>query len=200
MSQARATDLARIVATHEYAKCVLMLSHQVNLHALDAMVRSLRGGSGLRGFAEVSAQMRNWTRELHASVTTLTTLSAEQVQLFSAFVKQRRLATLLAAADGGEDCKHVLRPTLTQVALELEASALELARLRRRVRNTLEELVQLGLMARVLSTAAMIESTTAGDGDQRRELTLVSKGFAERSEQVAELIRNMLGTHQELSA
>jgi hypothetical protein len=84
-------------------------------------------------------------------------------------------------------------------AAELEAAALELKRLRRRVRNALEDLVQLGLMARVLSSAAMIESM-AGDTEQRSELMHVSKGFAERSEQIADLIRLMLRNDKELSA
>ena len=193
------TDLARIVASHEFAKSVLFHSHQVNLHALDAIVRGIQGGSTLRGFAEVSNQMRNWTRELHAAVSALTELSAQQVHLFSDFVKKRRLITLLTAADGGGDESAALRASVGRQAAELEAAALELKRLRRRVRNALEDLVQLGLMARVLSSAAMIESM-AGDTEQRSELMHVSKGFAERSEQIADLIRLMLRNDKELSA
>ena len=200
MTLARVTDLSLIVTTHEHAKAVLALSHQVNLHALDAIVRGIQGGSGLRGFAEVSNQMRNWTRELHTLVTELTALSSQQVSLFSAIVKQRRLMSLLSAANGGgRTGDEALREARTRVAKDMEAADLELRRLRRRVRNSLEDLVQLGLMARVLSSAAKIESM-AGNNEQREELMHVSHGFAERSEQIGELIWFMLRNDKELCA
>jgi hypothetical protein len=56
----------------------------------------------------------------------------------------------------------------------------------------LEDLQQLGLMACVLSTSALIEAAAAGKDSG--DLTIVSKDFAERSQKVADNIRRMLAS------
>src|SRR5678815_5713890 len=90
---ARATpnELARVVDLHEGAKTILGYSREVNLRALDAMVRSLRGSHQLRGFNEVASQMRQWCRELSLVADQLTELAASQVKLVSTFLEQQRL-------------------------------------------------------------------------------------------------------------
>lgn len=198
MSKSPDTPLERVVAVHEGAKAILGDSHQVNLRALDATVRSLRRGSQLRGFAEVSAQMRQWSQELHAAVKQVTAASAEQVNLVSAFEKRMRMLKLLSLAASEPDAARLLSQGLTRArseGVELEAA---MHKLQRRVRGLLEDLQQLGLMACVLSTSALIEAATAGD--DAMDLTLVSRDFAERSQKVTENIRQMLARDRRVGA
>ena len=69
----------RVAGLNEAAKELVARSYQVNLLALDAMVQSKRGGSSLRGFDEVSSQMRRWSRDLHVELERLAALSRRVV-------------------------------------------------------------------------------------------------------------------------
>ena len=198
MDRACETPLERVVAVHEGAKAILSDSHHVNLRALDAMVRSLRAGAELRGFAEVSTQMRQWSRELHAAVEQVTGFSAEQVSMVSAFEKHRRLIKLLTAASEEPAAKRLLSQALTQAKIETEQTDAALKKLKRSVRSSLEDLQQLGLMACVLSTSAQIEA--AAGGSSADDLALVSRDFAQRSEKVTENIRQMLASDQQVDS
>jgi hypothetical protein len=191
-----ATALSRVVELNERAKSVLGDSHQIDLRAFDAIVRSIHAGPRLRGFATVSQQMRGWSRELQAAVLELKQLTARRVELVSRSVKERRLASFLAAAAQTVEARAALADVTVRAEEEVAAAADELKRNRRLVRSVLEDLRQLGLMACVLSTAAQLEAT-AGSADQFRDLTVVSKDFAERSERVNETIRAMLARDQE---
>lgn len=197
MSKSPDTPLERVVAVHEGAKAILIDSHQVNLRALDATVRSLRGGVQLRGFAEVSAQMRQWSQELHAAVKQVTAASADQVNVVSAFEKRMRMLHLLSSAASGPEAARLLAQGLDRARAEGAESEAALHKLQRRVRGLLEDLQQLGLMACVLSTSALIEAATGGDDAE--DLTIVSKDFSERSQKVTENIRRMLASDRRLS-
>lgn len=190
MSKSPDTPLERVVAVHEGAKAILNDSHQVNLRALDATVRSLRRGSQLRGFAEVSSQMRQWSQELHTAIKQVTEASAEQVNLVSAFEKRMRMLNLLTSAASEPQASRLLFEGLERARAEGVELEEGMRKLQRRVRGLLEDLQQLGLMACVLSTSALIEASTAGD--DANDLTLVSKDFSERSQKVTENIRQML--------
>lgn len=191
------TQLERVVAVHEGAKSILSDSHHVNLRALDATVRSLRGGTQLRGFAEVSAQMRQWSQELHAAVKQVTKLSAEQVNAVSAFEKHKRMLHLLSLGGREPASARMLAEGLKEAAARGHEIELALHKLQRRVRWLLEDLQQLGLMACVLSTSALIESATAGD--ESEDLTIVSRDFSDRSQKVTENIRRMLTSDRQVS-
>lgn len=194
------TELHRVVALNECAKIILDDSHQVNLRALDAIVRSMHAGAELRGFATVSQQMRVWSRELQIAVQHVTKLMAERVGLVSRLVKRRRLARLLVATAGSDsDAATALAQVLASAQHEAEAAEEELKRLRRVIRGALEDLQQLGLMACVFSTTALIEAS-AGSAEQRRDLSNVSKEFGERSEQVTTRIRSMLMEDREIAS
>jgi methyl-accepting chemotaxis protein len=191
------TQLEHVVAVHEGAKAILSDSHHVNLRALDATVRSLRGGTQLRGFAEVSAQMRQWSQELHAAVKQVTKLSAEQVNVVSAFEKHKRMLHLLSLGGREPAGARLLAQGLDEAAARGREIELALHKLQRQVRGLLEELQQLGLMACVLSTSALIEAATAGD--ESKNLTIVSRDFSERSQKVTENIRHMLASERKAS-
>jgi len=191
------TQLERVVAVHEGAKSLLSDSHHVNLRALDATVRSLRGGTQLRGFAEVSAQMRQWSQELHSAVKQVTKLSAEQVNAVSAFEKHQRMLKLLALGGSEPAGARLLAQVLDSAGAQRRELELSLRKLQRQVRGLLEELQQLGLMACVLSTSALIEAATAGK--ESKDLTIVSKDFSERSQKVTENIRLMLASDRQAS-
>jgi methyl-accepting chemotaxis protein len=195
--KAEESPLARVVAVHEGAKAILNDSHHINLRALDATVRSIRGGAQLRGFAEVSAQMRQWSQELHAAVTQVTKLSAEQVNVVSAFEKRVRMIHLLSAACNEPAAARLLSGRLDQARAEGRQIELSLREVGRKVRTLLEDLQQLGLMACVLSTSALIEAATAGT--ESKDLTIVSRDFADRSQKVTENIRVMLASDRQVS-
>jgi methyl-accepting chemotaxis protein len=192
------SDLAAVVEVNEAAKTILNASHQVNLRALDAMVRGFRAGDALRGFAEVSSQMRQWSAELDAAIRQVTELSGRQVQLVSASMRQRRMFELLTAAAQDASARPVLAEALSRWRAEFERSQSELQQFKRKLKAVLEEMEQLGLMACVLARAAAIEATS-GTPEQRTELGIVSKEFAEHSERVAQNIHELLSNERRRS-
>ena len=64
-------QLRQLVQLNEGAKVVFTRSHAVNLLAIDAIVRSRLAGDAVRGFAEVSTQMRAWSSDLYARMQSL---------------------------------------------------------------------------------------------------------------------------------
>jgi methyl-accepting chemotaxis protein len=189
------TDLGAVVAMNESAKAILDASRQVNLRALDAMVRGQRAGEALRGFAEVSSQMRQWSRELDTAIRQVSELSGQQVQLVSALVRQRRLLTLLTAAAQDESARSALGEALSRWGQEHERAQRELHHFERKLMTILEEIEQLGLMACVLARAAAIEAAS-GTPQQCLELGIVSKEFAEHSERIAQDIHRLLSNQR----
>jgi hypothetical protein len=190
---AQTTELGLVAEINEGAKAILGFSHQVNLRALDAIVRSIQAGSELHGFSEVSSQMREWSRQLHQAVEVVSGLSAKQIQLVSRLLRQRRMAGLMAHAARGAAARSSVALAVARAQTELEAHESELRNVRRSVTRALEDLQQLGLMASVLACAALIEAA-GGNAEQRRDLSDVSKGFSEQSEQVNQAIRSMLAS------
>jgi hypothetical protein len=180
----------RIVALNEAAKQLLSLSYRVNLLAIDAMLQSKRGGGNLRGFDEVSSQMRAWTRELHAQLEQLNTQCNEVIARTSLLTKQQHSLRLLAEADRQSGETGLQRVHAQQRAATEELGA-ELDRDWRRVRGRLADLDQLGTMAVVLSRSAMIEASTGTD-EQRDLLTQVSQEFFQNSQVAVQTIKSIL--------
>ncbi len=177
---------------NEGAKELIARSLRVNLLALDAMVQSKRGGSGLRGFDEVSSQMRSWSRDLHRELEELSRLSRIVVGHASQSSKEAHLLRLLeraAASSNSPLAAHALegrgREQLTR--------ALELKRSWRQVRDALGSLDLLGMMAVVLSRSAMIEASS-GTAEQRAQLNDVSEQFYRNSEAVVGVLKTLLKT------
>lgn len=187
--------LQRVVELSEGAKSIRRYAFEVSLSALGAIVRSTRSEVQLRGFKEVASQMRDWSRELERAVADITVLTSRQVRIVSDLARRTRLASLLERAS--------IEP---QAALALEASrALEQRALRNlrgelrglgsRLEEALHAIVQLGMMATVLSRAALIEAASGSD-DERRELTIASQEFRDYASQVNDAIANMLVRHR----
>jgi hypothetical protein len=112
----------------------------------------------------------------------------------SALLRGERLVTLLGEASlqaADDSAIAQARERARKRALEPQA---QLRSLGRQTSNALEDLQQLGLMASVLSNAALIEAT-AGNASERSELSIVAREFADRSEQVTTVIRGMLARH-----
>gem|GEM_PF-3489672 len=173
---------AHVVALNEAGKLLTARSFRVNLIALDAMVQSKRVGDTLRGFDEVSSQMRTWSQELQAMVERLNILSRQVVTEVSHSAKQShtlRLLRLAAANDG----RATLREALVVREADRDAQRRMLKKLWRQVNDCVDELSQLGMMAMVLSRAAMIEAASA-PVLQLEQLAGVSREFARNSEGV----------------
>jgi len=180
----------RVAGLNEAAKELVARSYQVNLLALDAMVQSKRGGSSLRGFDEVSSQMRRWSRDLHVELERLAALSRRVVGEVSTASKDAHLLRLLQrAADSSSN------PVATQAFAARRAIQLDheqgLARLWREVSDVLGDLDQLGMMAVVLSRSAMIEAAS-GAAEQRAQLGYVSQEFYRNSETVVNVLKTAL--------
>lgn len=180
----------RVVMLNEAAKQLLARSTRVDLLALDAMVQSKRGGGNLRGFDEVSSQMRLWSRELLQQLGELSALSASVLLQTSQRSKQARKLDLLAAAASASE-----NPTLLaaheRLRAEHDALGDGLRKQARRTQNLLSDIDQLGMMAIVLSRSAMIEAAS-GDDQQREQLCKVSREFHQNSESVLEIIKSTL--------
>jgi hypothetical protein len=186
------TSFNRVAALNEAAKELIARSYQVNLLALDAMVQSKRGGNSLRGFDEVSSQMRRWSRDLHAELELLASLSRQVVAEVSLASKEQHLLRLLRQAAQGSSSGCATERLLVREAAQLSREN-TLARLWRRVIDALGDLDQLGMMAVVLSRSAMIEASS-GATAQRAQLGHVSKEFYRNSEAVVNVLKAVLKT------
>lgn len=177
------TSLGTVVRLNECAKTMRRYAFQVSLSALGAMVLSSRTGSELRGFNEVALQMRNWSRDLEDAARAVTLLTARRVRMVSDLLKQDRLRGLLRRAAAASGRQTRLTDCLAQRDRDLSALSAELRSADGRIADSLDAIMQLGLMASVLSRAALIEAA-GGNSHQRRELTLVSQEFASYAERV----------------
>lgn len=176
-----------MAALNEAAKELIARSHQVNLLALDAMVQSKRGGSSLRGFDEVSSQMRRWSRDLHVELQGLAALSRQVVSEVSLASKEGHLLRLLQRAAESSASLAASETFSRRNAIQEERER-TLMRLWRKVLDALGDLDQLGMMAVVLSRSAMIEASGGADG-QRAQLGHVSQEFYRNSEAVMNVLK-----------
>jgi hypothetical protein len=182
-------ELGPVVALNEAAKGLFQRSFEINLRALDAIVQSKRSGGALRGFDEVSTQIRTWSRELHAMVDGLGALGREAVGLASRFLVERRRGRLIAAAARGSRAVGAAQQ-LAVVERRLEERQRDLAGMRRRIISKIDDLDQIGLMACVLSRSALIEATAAS-GAEREQLNHVSRDFYAKSEEVVAIVQSL---------
>jgi uncharacterized phage infection (PIP) family protein YhgE len=187
------TALGRVVELNEGAKEIRWHSYELSLRALGATAQSLRAGGNLRGFVEVSSQMQSWCRQLAKAVGEVTALSTRQVRLVSDITRRSRLHGFLERAGKGPKPSAELHAASERLNQELVTARKDLKRLRDTLTDGIDGLRLLGLMASALSRAALIEASSAG-AEQRGELTLISKEFAERAEQVSDTVRRIL-TH-----
>jgi hypothetical protein len=194
MSSAPSSELERqnffrVMLLNAAAKELIARSYRVNLLALDAMVQSKRGDSSLRGFDEVSSQMRSWSRDLHRELEQLGSISRLAVTRASTSCKQRHLLGLLARAATQSGHALVTRVHEQKLA-EQEARDAEMARGWRQVNDALSDLNMLGMMAVVLSRSAMIEAS-GGSPEQRAQLSDVSQEFYRNSDAVINVLKDL---------
>lgn len=183
-------EFERVCSLNEAAKELIARSFRVNLLALDAMVQSKRGGSSLRGFDEVSSQMRSWSRDLHRELEELSRISRVVVSYVSQSSKEAHLLRLLRRAAGLS--QSPLAAAVSEARSDAQHErANELKRSWRGVRAALGSLDQLGMMAVVLSRSAMIEASS-GNAEQRAQLNDVSEQFCRNSEAVVTVLKALL--------
>lgn len=188
-------DFGGVVALNQGARDLLSLSYRVNLLAIDAMLQSKRGGGDLKGFDEVSSQMRSWTRDLHDRLEELNVKCQAVVARTSLYCRRREVLRLLEAAvaqSGNADLQRALgqlREGLKDIGAELDSDW-------RIVRGRLADLDQQGTMAVVLSRSAMIEAATGG-AEQRAQLGQVSKAFYEHSQSAVQTLKSLLRQFRE---
>lgn len=185
-------DFERVGELNEAAKELIARSFRVNLLALDAMVQSKRGGSSLRGFDEVSSQMRTWSKDLHVELEQLSRLSRAAVEQASQSSKQAHLLRLIERAAAASNDALATQALDAGCQAQLERSA-DLRRTWRQVKDTVGSLDSLGMMAVVLSRSAMIEAS-CGTAEQRAQLNDVSEQFCRNSEAVVTVLKNLLKT------
>jgi hypothetical protein len=187
LATARFAHVARL---NEGRKTLTATSLRVNLLALDAMVQSRRAGGSLRGFDEVSSQMRTWTLELVGGLEELGRLNRDVLVLLSLVQKEQRSLDLLEAA-AARGTSAAMEAALERQRAAQEARSEELRRAWRKLVNGLEDLDLLGMMASVLSRAAMIEAAS-GNADQRQQLGAVSEEFHHNADEVMRLLKELL--------
>lgn len=183
------TALAGVVALNEGAKAIRRSAFEVNLRALGAIVQSRRAGQALRGFAEVSTQMQRWSETLASAAQRLTEGCTTRVRVVSDDARRSRQRALLHRALEGSSRGLDAESLGLDVAppKDLRSSA-------REVRLAVAELHELGLMASVLSRAALIEACE-GDAQQRRDLSAISREFAVHADEVNAVVRALVDNH-----
>jgi hypothetical protein len=179
----------RVAKLNEATKELITRSLQVNLLALDAMVQSKRGGSRLRGFDEVSSQMRGWSKELHEKLEQLRELSRAIVVQVSIGTKEARLVSALQRT--AVLARTAIEPTLHRHFAEQAVRERELLQRWHEVLDLLFDIDRLGMMAIVLSRSAMIEASS-GDVEQRAQLGQVSREFYAHSENVVTVLKGLI--------
>jgi hypothetical protein len=182
------TALAGVVALNENAKALRRYAFEVSLSAFGAIVRSCRAGDDLRGFNQVAMQMRRWSRELELAVQEVNGLASQRVRLVSDIAKKTRLSGLVQKA--GAQCAAAQGILAACVAREQAAIARhrdELKHLAERLTETIDGIAQLGMMASVLSRAALIEAAS-GQDKERSELSIASREFSVYAERVNESV------------
>ena len=184
----RQGELNQVVSLNEAAKVLSRCSFEINLRALDAIVQSKRSGRRLRGFDEVSTQMRTWSRELVQQLDELRALSCEALGLASLFIRQRRMTGLMTSALASSAFPGASAMQAT-VSATLEGRQADLKILWRRIIAAVEGLNLQGMMACVLSRSALIEATSSPDAEQRVQLGHVSQDFYKKSDEVVEIVR-----------
>lgn len=189
------TALEHVVELNEGAKAIRKYAFEVSLSALGAIVRSTRAGTNLRGFNEVASQMRDWSRDLELAVQQVTVLTAQRVSLVSNFVRRSRLVALLDKAGETPSAGGALSDCERRTREEIAGLRAELKRVGRTLEDAFEGIAQLGLMASVLSRAALIEAAS-GTESQRRELTIASQEFASYAESVNGAISQILSRYR----
>ncbi len=91
-------NLVGIVRINEKIKQVVHLAFSINLLALNALVLSRQAGNAALGFAVISTELRQFSRELAAAMAALSATSFELVNLVSLEARQGRKHQLLARA------------------------------------------------------------------------------------------------------
>ncbi|HEY6880358.1 MAG TPA: hypothetical protein VI299_20180 [Polyangiales bacterium] len=178
--------LLHVVELNETAKQLRRYAFEVGLSALGATVRSSRAAGQLRGFQEVATQMRAWSSELALAAQALYASCAENVRLESELVRRTRLLALIdrTSAQGAE---AAIAACAAREHQGLQTLRHQQARASAKVAVTLEQIVQLGLMASVLSRAALIEAAS-GQERERHELSIASQEFAAYADRVNDVV------------
>lgn len=180
----------RVALLNETSKDLNRRSRQVNVLALDAIVQSRRGGSGLRGFAEASTLMRGWSQELGTALFALAELSRTVVESTSVLHKEARLLTILHKTAALTDSPRIRSAYEEHAAWQSQRSA-ELAATWRRALKLATEAEQLGFMGIALARAAMIEAC-AGSPELREQLHGVSRDFYDNAKAVNTQISDLV--------
>ena len=188
-------QLRQLVQLNEGAKVVFTRSHAVNLLAIDAIVRSRLAGDAVRGFAEVSTQMRAWSSDLYARMQSLQESTTDVVATMSRHAKHVRSARLLAAAASHPSAEAALAAAGSATRALVDEDTRTLRRAHEAVVTRLDELSRLGMMACVLSRAAKIEAVHARD-EHRAQLSQVAEEFAASADEVVETVRELLGAER----
>jgi hypothetical protein len=190
-----------VTLLNETSKELSRRSRQVNALALDAIVQSRRAGSGLRGFAEASTQMRGWTQELGSALAGLGELCGAVVVSTSVLHKEARLLAMLRETTTSVDSPR-LRSAYEQHLARRAERTRELAATWQRAIKLTAKVEELGFMGIALARAAMIEAC-AGGPELRAQLHDVSHEFYDNAKVVNARIMDLVtalessATHEE---
>jgi hypothetical protein len=191
-----ASELEQIVDLSERAKSIRKFAFEVSLSALGAIVRcSVAGENRLPGFNAVAVHMRHWSRDLEAAVQQLNASIAARVLLITELVQSSRQQALLAATQECAGNALLIGDACQRVAGHRAGIEAQLRRADSAAGDVLAAIEQLGMMASVLSRAALIEAASGASG-QRDVLTVASKQFASYADAVNDAILAMVRVHR----
>lgn len=187
---AQTSGLGVVVELNEASKAMNAHAFEVRLRSLDALVRSVKAATpALASFREVSLQMRQWSDDLARQLAALHQICGEAVRKESAHRATIRKLRLLTAAN--ERCSDdELKSCMERMEKATEASTEARRGLLQKLVFELGKLRQLGMMAVVLSRAAMIEAAAAPPVD-REELAYAANEFGTHAAAVLTLSKQV---------
>lgn len=196
---ARVTDsrLGRTVQVNEEIKQVIRVSFQVNLMALNAILLARRAGGAAMGFRVLSTELREFIRELQATMLRLQEVTGEAVRGVTEDTRQGRVQGLLQRArsmtDPGAPAAATLQSVLRGRAEADVERRRDLARTMAALGSHVQDAARLGEFGAILARTAKIEAVYGGKFAP--SLTQVAVDFDETIRDILESMQTLGRLH-----
>ncbi len=151
-------DLHRLVKINEEIKKVIQISSTVNLVALNAMLIAKHSGIKSRGFAVVSSELRNFSRQLEATMNGLGSLILQLIVDMVALRKNQMQKRHLLKVNS-PTMKSVLERMDNRISASSEISKRDWNKLRLQIHRILQLCESGGSLSRI----AKIEAVYGGE-------------------------------------
>lgn len=184
----RSNNLMMIVQINEQIKKIVFKARVINLLALNAILLSRRAGSLAMGFAFMSSELRQFSKQLTTQMELLSTQSFHSVTLVSQSQKYDRINQLLQKTAFSTD-HNQLKQRLLNSNHQLDLIKRHTQHEKDKLKASIEEALLMGRFGSIIARSLKIEATY---GDVYTEsLTGIANEFSEHIETIAATINNL---------